>query len=168
VVLLAQEILAGARCRDAKIGAPAFAGVLVALLILLPESVAGSRPRARTTCRRASIWRSLLARDHRADHPRRGPAYTLDKQLVSPQRPGDGAPAVDVMLSMLTFAPAVPTSCSASCMWWCLPSTCSWYLCLIGEDKMLSAKSDVQVDTPEVRVTEWRLARQRHAITPTR
>ncbi|MGH6740514.1 MAG: cupin domain-containing protein, partial [Bradyrhizobium sp.] len=23
---------------------------------------------------------------------------------------------------------------------------------------MLSAKSDVQVDTPEVRVTEWRLA----------
>jgi beta-alanine degradation protein BauB len=25
-------------------------------------------------------------------------------------------------------------------------------------DAMLSAKSDVQVDTPEVRVTEWRLA----------
>ena len=27
-----------------------------------------------------------------------------------------------------------------------------------SEHKMLSAKSDVQVDTPEVRVTEWRLA----------
>ena len=26
------------------------------------------------------------------------------------------------------------------------------------ENKMLAAKSDIQVDTPEVRVTEWRLA----------
>ena len=44
----------------AKIGAPpAFAGVLVALLILLPEERRRrSAPRARTTCRRASISRS--------------------------------------------------------------------------------------------------------------
>jgi hypothetical protein len=33
---------------------------------------------------------------------------------------------------------------------------------------MLSAKSDVQVDTPEVRVTEWRLAPgSATGITPT-
>jgi quercetin dioxygenase-like cupin family protein len=28
----------------------------------------------------------------------------------------------------------------------------------VGEEEVLSAKSEVQVDTPEVRVTEWRLA----------
>src|SRR6187399_140810 len=45
-------------------------------------------------------------------------------------------------------------------MWWCLPYSYSWCSCpeLRRKQMMISAKSDVQVDTPEVRVTEWRLA----------
>src|SRR5439155_5444439 len=43
---------------------------------------------------------------------------------------------------------------------WCLRYSCSWCSCrnFLEWPAMLSAKSDVQVDTPEVRVTEWRLA----------
>src|ERR1700755_79461 len=43
-------------------------------------------------------------------------------------------------------------------MCWCLRYSCSWYSCHEEGTIMISAKSDVQVDTPEVRVTEWRLA----------
>jgi Ca2+:H+ antiporter len=58
VVLLAKKFSLVVDAGAAAIGAPpAFAGILVALLILLPESVAAMQLRARTICRRASIWR---------------------------------------------------------------------------------------------------------------
>ena len=62
VVLLAKKFSLVVDIAIASVGAPpAFAGVLVALLILLPESVAAVSPRrARTTCRRASTSRSGL------------------------------------------------------------------------------------------------------------
>ena len=54
VVLLAKKFSLVVDFATAGIGAPpAFAGVLVALLILLPESVAAIAAARRTTCRRA-------------------------------------------------------------------------------------------------------------------
>jgi Ca2+:H+ antiporter len=58
-VVAGKEILARGRRHCRLIGAPpAFASVLVAALILLPEGVTALRRRAATICRRASISRS--------------------------------------------------------------------------------------------------------------
>src|SRR6202000_31149 len=55
--------------------------------------------------------------------------------------------------------------CSGWFIWWFSLYSSSWCSCRDpagtsdrGTAIMISAKSDVQVDTPEVRVTEWRLA----------
>src|ERR1700753_4072688 len=48
-------------------------------------------------------------------------------------------------------------SCSDWSTWWYFPSTCSWFSCPRSHP-MLAAKSEVQVDNDEVRVTRWRLA----------
>ena len=61
VVLLAKKFSLVVNIAIASIGAPpAFAGVLVALLIpCCPKASPPFPPPARTTCRRASIWRSV-------------------------------------------------------------------------------------------------------------
>ena len=95
-----QEILAGGRCRDCQIGAPpAFAGVLVALLILLPESVA-----AISAARKNDLQKSInlalgssLATIGLTIPAVAVAAYALDKQLVL------GLNAQDMVLLVLTF-----------------------------------------------------------------
>ena len=101
VVLLAKKFSLVVDVVTALIGAPpAFAGVLVALLILLPESVA-----AISAARKNDLQKSInlalgssLATIGLTIPAVAVAAYALDKQLVlGPQWPGDGAAGVDVL-----------------------------------------------------------------------
>ena len=89
-------------------------------------------------------------------------AYTLDKQLVL----GLNAPEMVLLLltfvvSMLTFG----TGRTNILFGFVHALVFAVYVLMVScpdppiwSKRMLAAKSDIQVDTPEVRVTEWRLA----------
>ena len=83
----------------AKIGAPpAFAGVLVALLILLPEGVAAISAAREQPAKEHQSRARLLARHHRVTIPAVAvAAYALDKQLVL------GLNTQEMLLLLLTF-----------------------------------------------------------------
>jgi Ca2+:H+ antiporter len=106
VVLLAKKFSLVVDAGAAFIGAPpAFAGIVVALLILLPESVA-----AVTAARRNDLQKSInlalgssLATIGLTIPAVALAAYVLDKQLVL------GLPTVDVVLLALTFLIAMLT-----------------------------------------------------------
>ena len=168
VVLLAKKFSLVVDIAIASIGAPpAFAGVLVALLILLPESVAAISAARKNDLQKsinlalgsslATIGLTIPAVADRRLHARQAIGARA-------QHAGDGAAGADLrpqhahlrhrahqhpvragahggvrrvpVHGIRAVVPFVPRSSS----------------------KMLSATSDVQVDTPEVRVTEWRLA----------
>ena len=163
-----EEILAGGRCRARPlIGAPpAFAGILVALLILLPESVAaiGGGAQERSAEEHQS-GAGFVAGDHRADHSGgRGRGLRAGQDTgPRPQRPGDGAAAVDLPAqhAHLRHRPhqyPVRAGASGGVCGIRVPGIRALSRSSEEIRRCSAAKSDVQVDTPEVRVTEWRLA----------
>ena len=100
VVLLAKKFSLVVDATAALIGAPpAFAGILVALLILLPESVAAGRrgPQERSAEKHQS-GAGLVAGDHRAHHSgsRGRGLYAGQDPDPRPWRSRYGAAAVDV------------------------------------------------------------------------
>ena len=101
VVLLAKKFSLVVDVVTAMIGAPpAFAGVLVALLILLPEGVAAVARRAQERPAEEHQSRArLVARDHRADDSggRRWPPMRSTSNWCS------GSTRQDMVLLLLTF-----------------------------------------------------------------
>ena len=177
VVLLAKKFSLVVDVVIAQIGAPpAFAGVLVALLILLPESVA-----AISAARKNDLQKSInlalgssLATIGLTIPAVAVAAYVLDKQLVlGLNHAGDGAAAVDVhpQHAHLRHRPHQhPVRAGAH------GGVCGVrvhgvraVIPLEWRTTMLSAKSDVQVDTPRSASPNggWRRAAP-PAITPTR
>ena len=100
VVLLAKKFSLAVDVATALIGAPpAFAGILVALLILLPESVAADLRRAQERpAEEHQPGARLVAGDHRADDSggRVGRLRTGQAIGAGAQCPGYGAAGVDV------------------------------------------------------------------------
>ena len=132
VVLLAKKFSLVVDAATAAIGAPpAFAGVVVALLILLPECVAAVGA-ARNNDLQKSINLALgssLATIGLTIPAVSAAARLLHKELVL------GLPEqklvqllLTFILSMLTFGPGGPTSCSGWSTSWCSPCSCLWYL----------------------------------------
>ncbi len=165
VVLLAKKFSLVVDVVTAMIGAPpAFAGVLVALLILLPESVAAVAA-ARKNDLQKSINLALgssLATIGLTMPAVAVAAYALDKQLVL----GLNAPEMVLLAADLRHQHAHlrhrphqhPVRAGAHAGVRRVPVHGIRAVIPRSEPDMLAAKSDVQVDTPEVRVTEWRLA----------
>ena len=165
VVLLAKKFSLVVDVVTAMIGAPpAFAGVLVALLILLPEGVAAvAAARKNDLQKEHQSGARLVARHHRADDSggRGGRLRARQATGARAQRAGDGAAAADLrhQHAHLRHRPHQhPVRAGAYGGVRRVPVHGIRAVILRSEPDMLSAKSDVQVDTPEVRVTEWRLA----------
>ena len=169
VVLLAKKFSLVVDFATARIGAPpAFAGVLVALLILLPESVAAVGA-ARKNDLQKSINLALgssLATIGLTIPAVAVAAYALDKQLVlglELAKHGAAGPDLRPEHADLRHRPHQHPVRAGPCGGICRIRI-HGVRALEGPGRkhegmtMLSAKSDVQVDTEEVRVTEWRLA----------
>ena len=156
VVLLAKKFSLVVDAGVAAIGAPpAFAGILVALLILLPESVAAVAA-ARKNDLQKSINLALgssLATIGLTIPAVAVAAYVLDKQLVL------GLSAQDMVLlvltfifSMLTFGTGRTNILFGLVHWWCLRSFVFLVFVPLNRalgrklDECISAKSDVQIE----------------------
>ena len=89
--------------------------------------------------------------------------YALDEELtLGLGSQGSMLLLLTFFLSMLTFGTGRTNVLSGWSIWWYLPSACSRFsypeaLRPMKGFQMLAAKSEVQVDNEEVRVTEWRL-----------